>query len=197
MDRKLLVVIPLLGVLLAYPVFSQGVEAQLVGIYTIPIGTNKLVISHGYVNLPFMTTNGTLVVETKHGNFNMVFHGEMTLTQEGTNMTVIKFVHENRVTYINITVYENMTGITEKFFEHFVHTYGVNLTQNITIRPIDNDTFELEVKQNATAMLLGFIPVKIIIGERMYVNATNGNIEKVVYIRPWWWFLVSGYKIEQ
>jgi len=197
MDRKLLVVIPLLGVLLAYPVFSQGVEAQLVGIYTIPIGTNKLVISHGYVNLPFMTTNGTLVVETKHGNFNIVFHGEMTVTQNGTNETVVKFMHENRVTYISMVVYENMTGITEKFIEHYVNTYGVNLTQNITIRPVDNDTFELETKQNATAMLLGFIPIRVVIGEQMYVNANNGTIEKVVDIRPWWWWLIFSYKIEQ
>jgi hypothetical protein len=194
--RKMLLLFSLV-VVLPFVFAQPSINAQLVGIYNIHIGDNRLVIAPGLVNLPFMTTNGTLEVRTKHGNFNIVFHGEMTLTQEGTNMTVVKFVHENRVTYINIAVYENMTKITEKFFEHFVHTYGVNLTQNITIKPVNNDTFVLEAKQNATAMLLGFIPIKIIIGEQMYVNATNGNIEKVVYIRPWWWFLVFGYKTEQ
>ncbi|MGC9133263.1 MAG: hypothetical protein ACP5GJ_02585 [Nanopusillaceae archaeon] len=196
MVKKILAAL-LLIMALSIPIFSEYVEAKLVGVYSIQVGSNKLTISNGHVDLPFMTTNGTLVVETKHGNFNMVFHGEMTVTQEGTNMTVVKFVHENRVTYINIAVYENMTKITEKFFEHFVHTYGVNLTQNITIRPVDNDTFVLEAKQNATAMLLWFIPIRVVIGEQMYVNATNGNVEKVVYIRPWWWFLVFGYKTEQ
>ncbi|MGC9133541.1 MAG: hypothetical protein ACP5GJ_04035, partial [Nanopusillaceae archaeon] len=128
-------VITLFLPLLALPVvFAQpGIQAQLIGIYNVQIGSNNLVISNGYVNLPFMTTNGTITVETKHGNFNMVFHGEMTVTQNGTNETVVEFIHENRVTYINMVVYENMSGITEKFIEHYVNTYGVNLTQNITI----------------------------------------------------------------
>ncbi|MGC9133450.1 MAG: hypothetical protein ACP5GJ_03570, partial [Nanopusillaceae archaeon] len=193
MDRKILAMIPLMGVLAAVPIFSQGLQAQLVGIYNIPpVGTNSLVISNGYVNLPFMTSNGTLVVKTKHGNFNIVFHGEMTVTENGTNETVVEFIHENRVTYISMVVYENMTGITEKFIEHYVNTYGVNLTQNITIEPVDNDTFELETTENATAMLLGFIPKHVVIGEQMYVNATNGDIEQTVDIRPWWWWLIFG-----
>ncbi len=194
MRRGVLLFLPLV----ALPVvFAQpGLNAQLVGIYNIPIGSNSLVISPGNVGLPFMTTNGTLVVETKHGNFNIVFHGEMTVAQNGTNETVIVFVHENRATYISMTVYENMTGITERFFEHFVKTYGVNLTQNLTIEPVDNDTFELEATENATAQLLGFIPVPVVIGEQMYVNSTSGNIEQVVDIRPWWWFVVFGYKAQ-